>query len=208
MTNRFIHFDEYEEHDTEPSLAQMAIRSRKTMIELLKDREYEDITPLYPSDQPQPGGRDLHLLATSSRTNKQMIVYWGVDLKFGVQDIRSLLVILNDRAVDHAILVTNHRISSKIQKILHDEAKKGVRIELFTVDELQLNCSKHSMVPKHQVLTREQTRELLDTYQLKFTSQLPKIRTGDSIVRYYGFRRNQVVRILRQDGDVHYRVVW
>ena len=69
-------------------------------------------------------------------------------------------------------------------------------IETFIQEELLVNVTHHELVPKHSVLTSQEKTELLKRYRAK-ESQLPKIQVEDPIARYFGARRNQVMKIVR-----------
>ena len=50
-----------------------------------------------------------------------------------------------------------------------------IEIEVFTLDELQVNITEHSMVPKHRILRDDEREDLLNHYKIK-PAQLPKIQ--------------------------------
>ena len=47
-------------------------------------------------------------------------------------------------------------------------------LESFQLDDLQVNITHHSLVPKHSVLNEKEKEELLSKYRIK-EHQLPKI---------------------------------
>src|SRR4051812_30968522 len=69
-------------------------------------------------------------------------------------------------------------------------------IELFEDQELLVNITEHSFVPKHQVLTEVEKKDLLIKYKLKET-QLPRMQSVDPIARFFGLNKGQVVKIIR-----------
>ena len=59
-----------------------------------------------------------------------------------------------------------------------------------------VNITRHSLVPVHQLLSREEKGQLLSRYKVK-EMQLPRIQSSDPVARYMGLEKGQVVRIVR-----------
>ena len=83
------------------------------------------------------------------------------------------------------------------------------RIEVFDQRTLLFNITKHEMVPKHSIITKEDKAALLKKYRIN-DSQLPKIMVDDPVARYYGARKGDVIKIIRPSDTagryVTYRV--
>jgi DNA-directed RNA polymerase subunit H (RpoH/RPB5) len=58
------------------------------------------------------------------------------------------------------------------------------QIQCFEEAELMVNITEHELVPKHEVLNREEKAALIDRYKLK-EQQLPRIKISDPVAKYY-----------------------
>jgi DNA-directed RNA polymerase I, II, and III subunit RPABC1 len=63
----------------------------------------------------------------------------------------------------------------------------GRTVENFTLDELMVNISHHSDVPKHEIMTSEE-KPLLSGLKLKTPAQLQSSSKSDPMARYIGAR--------------------
>jgi DNA-directed RNA polymerase subunit H (RpoH/RPB5) len=64
-------------------------------------------------------------------------------------------------------------------------------------DILQFNITKHDLVPKHIICPNDEISQVLKKYSLQNISQLPVISKDDAIMRYYNYKSNSVIKILR-----------
>ena len=74
----------------------------------------------------------------------------------------------------------------------------------------KFTVSTHQLVPKHEVLTKDETKEVLEMFGVE-KEQLPKILDSDPVCNEIGAKRNDILRILRKSEtageSVYYRVV-
>ncbi|TFG21460.1 MAG: DNA-directed RNA polymerase subunit H [Promethearchaeota archaeon] len=59
----------------------------------------------------------------------------------------------------------------------------------------------HEIVPKHKILTKAETEELLKKYSIKLLN-LPRIFSDDPVVEMIGARYGDVIRIIRKSGTM------
>lgn len=69
-------------------------------------------------------------------------------------------------------------------------------IQIFTHNELGFNVTKNSLVPRHQLLSRDQLEKILGG-DLSLIPQLPGINVDDPQTRYHGGRLGDVFLIHR-----------
>jgi DNA-directed RNA polymerase I, II, and III subunit RPABC1 len=82
--------------------------------------------------------------------------------------------------------------------------------EIFTINQLVLNITRHSLVPKHILLTSEEKTDFLKTFRCK-DAQVPKIYKTDPVAKYYGAKPGDVFKIMRYSMNsgvsIFYRLV-
>jgi DNA-directed RNA polymerase subunit H len=61
----------------------------------------------------------------------------------------------------------------------------------------KLDVLRHDFVPKHIILTKEETNELLNKYKIRVID-LPKILNTDPVVFAVGGKEGDVIKILRK----------
>lgn len=87
--------------------------------------------------------------------------------------------------------------------------KNGIFVVIHNIKRLQFNILNHVLQPKVSILTKKETEDLLITYNLKGTHQLPEISRYDPLAMAIALRPNQVVRLVRNSQtaleSVYYR---
>ena len=104
----------------------------------------------------------------------------------------------------HFILVSiEGNISSSNLSFLQTRDKAlqalGGSLQLFYTKELMYNPLRHSLVPKHEKLSEEEAKAVMESYMIKHRSQLPIISRNDVIARWLGLRHGDIVRITRHN---------
>ena len=73
----------------------------------------------------------------------------------------------------------------------------GIHIVIFSLDRLQFNILEHTYVPKHTILTVEETQAMMTKYNIAHLDMLPNISRYDPVAMAIGMRPGQVCRIDR-----------
>ncbi|MBD3350639.1 MAG: DNA-directed RNA polymerase subunit H [Candidatus Lokiarchaeota archaeon] len=63
--------------------------------------------------------------------------------------------------------------------------------------KVKFDVLEHEIVPKHKILTKRETDELLKKYSIKLIN-LPRIYSNDPVVEMIGARYGDVIKIIRK----------
>eukprot|EP01122_Echinamoeba_exundans_P003985 TRINITY_DN14024_c0_g1_i1.p1 TRINITY_DN14024_c0_g1~~TRINITY_DN14024_c0_g1_i1.p1 ORF type:complete len:219 (+),score=54.68 TRINITY_DN14024_c0_g1_i1:37-657(+) len=199
--------------------ARMLYQIHKTLMEMLSDRgymvadkeknyTYEDFTNKYGIN---PVRRDLFgvWVHRTDPTNK-ILLFLPEEAKLSTTTLVEYAKQMKSEKIQRCIVVYKDKITP-FSKQYVAKAQQFYDFELFKDSELLVNITKHHLVPKHDLLTQDEKKELLDKYRLN-ESQLPRIQREDPVARYYGLGRGDVVKITRPSETagryITYRIVW
>lgn len=169
------------------------VKSFETLVEMLRDRQ------LYDSVQELIDYRDQQLAAVAGTSRPvfsmefaslALRVVYDMHPKFKVNDVKKLLDFPGT-----IILVAREKPGTLALKGLEDAATS---IQVFDINELQFNVSKHVLVPKHEPIRRDtEIEEVIRVASVRSKFQLPLIHSTDPMARYLALRPGELVRITR-----------
>lgn len=108
--------------------------------------------------------------------------------------------------IDFLNSTTNHKIlivqsiSNKTEQII---VNKYPKTEIFLEKNLMINLVDYIMVPKHELLSEEESQKVLDEYRIR-KIDLPKILRNDPVAKYYNMKLKQICRIIRPSETAGY----
>jgi DNA-directed RNA polymerase subunit H (RpoH/RPB5) len=117
------------------------------------------------------------------------IIYY-LNNKFKINDLKKFI---EDN--DKIIIIFKEKINNLNIKNLKELNVVG--LETFTIKELLFNISRHDLVPKHEIITDSEVKEMMDMYQIKQKSQLPIILRTDPMAKYLDVKSGDVVKVTR-----------
>ena len=137
--------------------------------------------------------------------NSQMCVFVVPSHKFNVETIQEYISMMKKMNLSHCIIVIKENATPIAKKII-DESP-DLEIELFYVDELQYNITKHYLVPKHELAFKKGTVDYNAFKKKYMADNFPVILKSDAVARFYAFQKGDIIKITRPNGLIMYRIV-
>ena len=191
-------------------------RSRKTVIELLQDRKYdlsEVDNILTDDDSFNTYNTDDNLDIYVKNPDKEIYVKFIKVLKVKPQTLRDLISKINTEILSlenkKILLVLLSKPNNTVLKIKNEPFCNN--IEIFWIRHLLVNITKHTFVPRHELLDKSLHDDIMGKFSLTQVKQLPIILKSDPISKYYGFQSGDICKITRKNKisgiSVIYRLV-
>lgn len=177
-----------------PSFDDLKKQAIIVLNEMLIDRGY---TIIY---NDQNLSKNENYVIKASKGNDCILCFINDEEKVNIQGIKERIPILNKENANKCIIVYRLSVTSTAKKSIEAQEHD---IELFAIHELQLNITRHRLVPRHCRVTAEEKEEL----DKNFKGKLPFILSIDPVSKYYAFKKGEYIRIHRKDGSMIYRVV-
>lgn len=141
-------------------------------------------------------------------TDKMYVYFSQNSNKVGIKIINQYINEMKKNNVKRSLIIVKEEITSFAKNIFIEEEQ--LDIEYFKENELYIDKTEHVLVPKHELMTDDEKKELLKVYNIK-DKDLPKIISSDPIARYYGAKKGQIFKITRQSEtcgeSIYYRIV-
>ena len=146
--------------------------------------------------------KDINPIDIELNQKTKLLIKYMLTSKIRVNNIQNVLdEILEDgnyNENDTVILIIKDKLTSQEAiemyfDIIYDTKK--VFVQLFNLDMLMYNVSKHVKVPKHEIVSKEEKDAVFKKYNLETFDQLPVILKIDPVAKYYGMKRGDVVKI-------------
>ena len=179
-------------------------RAYKTVLEMIEDRNY-----IVPNEYKEIDDKTFKYLYSNSKldifikndtdNDNKLFAKFILLNKVKPNFIRELISKIKEEFIteekDKMLLILKNKPNNSILKIIKESKYKCCQI--FWLNKLQFNITKHSLVPKHIKLNEEEIINLLKKYSLKDRLQLPIINKEDPVIKYYDIIPNSVVKIDR-----------
>jgi DNA-directed RNA polymerase subunit H (RpoH/RPB5) len=160
-----------------------------TCLEMLKQREYSIIDD-----------EDTYITALKP-DGTQMAVFFHEGQKFDTKGMKETLFLMNQMVVKHALIIYKDDVTPAVRQTLLRSVE--MKFELFAKEDLKINITKHRYQP---IFQRLEEKEAI-VFKKEFGTKFGTLRVDKPISRFYDYQRGDVIRILRKDGYINYRIV-
>ena len=147
----------------------------------------------------------ISLLAKVSRKRKYILIWCILARVVGVAYVKKMEKAMKAAGAEKGMIVANTKYTYAAKK-----KSKKYGIELIPRIFPSFNIFKHELVPKHEILSPEEAKELLEKYRVK-PYQLPRIYPSDVAVIAIGAKTGDILKITRKSltagKHVSYRYV-
>ena len=191
--------------DTSSENVQFVYKSRNNLIQILEERGYkiDDYNEFSINDVGlMLTNKQLDLLLNNTLGDKIFVKYYlGKSLRpNNIQEIVDDLFIYekilskNDDLLIICKDEVNDSIKTTIKQIWNDH---NIYIGICYIKRLQFNILKHSLVPKHSILSKEEEEPFMKRYNITDVKKLPEISRFDPVATVIGLRPNKICHIIR-----------
>jgi len=164
---------------------------RKNILKMLENRKFHVSPELYLDNY-----KDVFTLFKKNKLDISTDKYY---IKFSISEkikpslIKHIIEDLKNEQKNKLILIIIEKKPNKsiLKLIVHDN------IQIFWYDELMIDKTKHVLVPKHILLSKNEGNEVLEMYKLQSRYQLPLILKNDPMAKYLNVKKGNILKIIR-----------
>ena len=180
--------------------------SRKNLLEILQERGFNienhanfgitEIGILMENNQ-------LDMLLENESTKKKIYVKYYVTKLIKPQNIYDIVEDLFhieqvlEKKDDLMVIIKDEPNDTMLENIKDIWVSENIYISLVSIKRLQFNILKHTLVPKHTILTATEKEEFMKKYNILDKSQIPDISYFSPVSIVLGIRPQDVVKIER-----------
>ena len=181
--------------------------SRKYLLEILEERDFNienyknfdinELGILFENNQ-------LDMLLKENNSEKKIYVKYYIIKSIKSQNIFTIIEdlfhlenILNKND-DLIIIIKDEPNDTLIQEVKNIWMSEKIYISLLNIKRLQFNILKHSMVPKHTILSKEDAKQFKKDFNILNDHQIPDISYFSPISLVLGIRPKYIIKIERK----------
>jgi DNA-directed RNA polymerase I, II, and III subunit RPABC1 len=135
---------------------------------------------------------------------EDMYVFLNIIPKLNIDEIKNCISKLQEKEINHCIVIYEDDPTSKVKKTLENISNVNKEIELFDIQDVKFNITKHVLVPRHEKLIEDEAKKMKETYG---ANNMAVLSILDPISKFYNYKKGDVIKIHRKGGVPFYRIV-
>jgi DNA-directed RNA polymerase subunit H (RpoH/RPB5) len=180
--------------------------SRKILLEILQERGF-NITKYSNFGITEIGilldNNQLDMLLENDNTKKKIYVKFYINKLIKPQNIYDIvedlfhIETILEKKDDLMIIIKDEPNDTMMENIKDIWVSENIYVSLLNIRRLQFNILKHSLVPKHTLLSLDEKEAFMKKYNIMDKSQIPDISFFGPVSTVLGIRPDDVVKIER-----------
>lgn len=180
--------------------------SRKILLEILQERGF-NITKYSNFGITEIGilleHNQLDMLLENDNTKKKIYVKFYINKLIKPQNIYDIvedlfhIETILEKKDDLMIIIKDEPNDTMMENIKDIWVSENIYVSLLNIKRLQFNILKHSLVPKHTLLSLDEKEAFMKKYNIIDKSQIPDISFFGPVSIVLGIRPDDVVKIER-----------
>ena len=128
--------------------------------------------------------------------DKEKAIVWCIlgEATVGIVAMNNLYKVMKEKEIDRALVVTEGRYTHAVK-----QTAKKKNVELLPKSFPVFDIFEHALVPKHEILSDKETKQLLAQYKIQ-PYQMPQVKSSDPAVKAIGARPGDVLKIIRKSS--------
>lgn len=163
--------------------------------EMFSQREYkiQEIKKEYP--------RYILAVDGSGKEDRFVLALFDI-LKVNKSKLQELVSKMKDSGTCHILIIYSQDVTPSVRTIITN-ISTDIIIELFHIDDLQYNITKHVLQPTFLKIKGPKAFKTL----YGAAPYHAVMSVSDPIARFYGYKKGDIIEIRRKNGYVSYRIV-
>lgn len=141
-------------------------------------------------------------ITARKQDGSKICMFKTIKQKVGVKDVTECIGAMKLGNIKHCVIVCED-ITPATKNMVKTLPVLEMVVEIFNVEDVRINITKHSLVPKHEKLPDDEAKDFKKKYGVK----IPVMLREDPIVKFYGYKRGNIIRVIRKNGTVAFRIV-
>jgi DNA-directed RNA polymerase subunit H (RpoH/RPB5) len=180
--------------------------SRNIVLEILQERGF-NITKYSNFGITEIGilleTNQLDMLLENDNTKKKIYVKYYINKLIKPQNIYDIvedlfhIETILEKSDDLMIIIKDEPNDTMMENIKDIWVSENIYVSLLNIKRLQFNILKHTLVPKHTLLSLDEKENFMKKYNVMDNSQIPDISFFSPVSIVLGIRPGDVVKIVR-----------